>query len=155
MAISARPRGGDWLEDEIKGWKNAGVDVLASLLTKEEENALGLKDEERLSSAASIKFHSFPIADRGVPLSRESAVELIKGLENELARGKKVAIHCRQGLGRSALIAGGILVRGGVSPEEAIKRLSDARNYPVPETAEQASWIGNLAKEVVEVDLRR
>ena len=25
LAIAARPRGGDWLEDEIRDWKNGGI----------------------------------------------------------------------------------------------------------------------------------
>ena len=131
------------------------MDIAASLLTKEEEAALDLKDEQRTSSAAGIAFRSFPIIDRGVPSSRDGAVELIKGLEMELARGKTVAIHCRQALGRSALIAGGLLVRAGESPSEAIKLLSEARSIPVPETVEQSSWISQVSKESLEIDARK
>ncbi len=29
LAIAARPRSGDWLEDEIEGWRSASVDVLS------------------------------------------------------------------------------------------------------------------------------
>ena len=47
IAISARPRGGDWLEDEVKGWKALGVRVDASLLTPDEIAELDLNDEGR------------------------------------------------------------------------------------------------------------
>ena len=33
LAVMPRPRGGDWLEDEIRGLKRFGVDILVSLLT--------------------------------------------------------------------------------------------------------------------------
>jgi hypothetical protein len=37
LAISTRPRGGEWLEDEIRGWHRARVDSVVSLLEKDEE----------------------------------------------------------------------------------------------------------------------
>ena len=35
IAILARPRGGDWLPDEIAAWKNAGISMVVSLLAPE------------------------------------------------------------------------------------------------------------------------
>jgi hypothetical protein len=64
-----RPCGGDWLEDEIQSWRQAGVDVVVSLLTREEQTELNLADEEALCRANGIEFGSFPIVDRGVPSS--------------------------------------------------------------------------------------
>ena len=40
LAIAARPRGGDWLEDEIREWRDSGVDHVVSLLTPPEANDL-------------------------------------------------------------------------------------------------------------------
>jgi hypothetical protein len=37
LAILARPRGGDWLADEVEGWRDAGLEVVVSLLSKGEE----------------------------------------------------------------------------------------------------------------------
>ena len=28
LAVATRPRGGDWLEDEVNGWRRAGLDVV-------------------------------------------------------------------------------------------------------------------------------
>jgi len=36
----ARPRGGDWLQDEILALKRSGISILVSLLTPEEEDEL-------------------------------------------------------------------------------------------------------------------
>ena len=41
LAMAARPRGGDWLEDDLSSWKQAGTDTVLSLLTPEEEEDLG------------------------------------------------------------------------------------------------------------------
>ncbi len=44
VAIVPRPRGGDWLEDEVRAWRAAGIDVVVSLLTDDEVRELGLAD---------------------------------------------------------------------------------------------------------------
>ncbi len=36
LGTMARPRGGEWLEDEVISWKQAGVQGVASGLTHEE-----------------------------------------------------------------------------------------------------------------------
>ena len=45
LAIMPRPRGGDWLEDEIRSLRLEGVDVLVSLLTETEARELELDSE--------------------------------------------------------------------------------------------------------------
>ena len=45
LAIVARPRGGDWLEDEVRALREAGITVLVSMLTAEEGEELGLQAE--------------------------------------------------------------------------------------------------------------
>jgi len=58
LAISARPRGGDWLEDEISGWRTAGVDAVVSLLTPDENEDLQLVSEADLAQARGLRFVS-------------------------------------------------------------------------------------------------
>lgn len=149
LAISARPRGNDWLEEEIKGWRASGVTVVASLLTPEEVQTLGLDEEAKLSKDSGLDLRNFSVEDRSVPMTWSDALDFMHGLEKELLAGKNVAVHCRQGLGRSALVAAGLLVMAGISPELAIKRVSAARGCPVPETAEQSHWVAQLAHEAV------
>src|SRR5712692_5424259 len=97
LAIMPRPRGGDWLEDEIRSWRRSGVDVVVSLLTPDEVADFDLTDEGALCQANDMQYVSFPINDRGVPASRESASVLVARLADFLKAGKNVAIHCRQG----------------------------------------------------------
>ena len=146
--MSARPRGGDWLEDEVKGWRESGVDTVVSLLTPDEVNDLGLDAEATRCEDNGVGFVSFPIADRSVPKSREDTEKLLRSLEKTPAAGKTVAIHCRQGLGRSALIAASLLVLGGCDPELAFERLSEVRGCSVPETIEQRKWVEQFARDV-------
>jgi protein-tyrosine phosphatase len=146
LAIMPRPRGGDWLEDEIQAWCRAGVGVVVSLLTPDEVADLGLAEEETLCRASGIEFFKSPIPDREVPPSSSTVSELLATLRSDLAEGKNVAIHCRQGIGRAALIAISLLVLSGMDPDAAIRSASAARGCSVPETPEQRQWITDFAK---------
>ena len=152
LAISARPRGGDWLEDEVAKWRKSGIDVVTSLLTAEEELELNLEREREICEAAGLRFHSLPITDRSIPESDAEAVRLVEALQSELNGGKTVVIHCRQGIGRAGLVAAALLIERGVDPEEAIRRISEAREVPIPETPAQRRWIDSFA---IAVALRR
>jgi protein-tyrosine phosphatase len=149
LAIMPRPRGGDWLEDEIQSWRRAGVDMVVSLLTREEQSELNLSDEESLCRANSIEFVSFPIVDRGVPSSAETFSEQVIKLAEQLANGRNIAVHCRQGIGRAALVAICLLAVSGIAPTAAIERVGKARGCPVPETSEQRRWIMDFATSLV------
>ena len=147
LAIVARPRGGDWLEDEANGWRRAGIDIVVSLLEEGEAAQLDLVDEAKAAEAGGIQFISFPIPDRGVPPSTPAAISLIAAISNALEAGTNVVVHCRQGVGRSGLIAAGILASSGLDPERAIEVASAARGLAVPETADQRAWILRLTSK--------
>lgn len=147
LAILPRPRGGDWLEDEVRGWRAAGVDVVVSLLTSDEVADLDLAQEGALCEAHGIDFRPFPIVDRSVPASRKATLDFVKKLAKLLAEGKSIGIHCRQGIGRSALIAASLLVLSGIVPEAAFLRVSEGRGCSVPETSEQRQWLMEFAQD--------
>src|SRR4051812_14402523 len=109
LAIMARPRAGDWLDDEIERWRQAGVQIVVSLLEASEVSELGLGREAGACKLLGMEFISFPIPDRSVPASRVKAVELAGYLVTRLREGLPVAIHCRAGIGRSALLAAQML----------------------------------------------
>jgi predicted protein tyrosine phosphatase len=111
LAIVARPRGGDWLEDEVRSWARSGLQVIVSLLTPQETAEFDLTNQGALCRSNGIEFVSFPIPDRGVPSSGEETLRLVRALEGHLAAGTNVGIHCRQGIGRSGLAAACALLR--------------------------------------------
>ena len=141
VSIMARPRGGDWLLDEVKSLREAGVDILVSLLTSEEVGELDLGEEAEYCALQEIIFFTMPIRDRGVPPFSDSTFNFLEQLSKHLLEGKHVALHCRQGLGRAALMAASLLVLAGHSPDQAFKLLSQVRGYDVPETEEQKAWV--------------
>lgn len=143
-----RPRGGDWLEDEIKSLKFSGVDVIISLLESEEIAELDIIDEEKYCRAAEIAYLSFPIRDRKVPASKPETLEFAQNLSNSLKKGKNVVIHCRQGVGRAALIAACVMTVNGFSSDEAFAQIRRARTCEVPDTAEQKDWVKDFAADI-------
>ena len=148
LAVSARPRGGDWLDEELASWRNSGVDEIVSLLTPDEVDNVELHDEGKCSRETGMRFRSFPIVDRWIPESKKNALHLIENLDADLAAGRNVSIHCRQGIGRAGLIAASLLVARGLQPDDAFERIGQARGVAVPETDQQRAWVEALASEL-------
>jgi protein-tyrosine phosphatase len=148
LAIVARPRGGDWLDDEASAWRQAGIDFVLSLLEDDEAAQLGLGDERQAAERQGIGFISFPIPDRGIPASKKAAMSAIGRVSTLLDAGKNVALHCRQSVGRAGLVATAVLVNSGVKAGEAMQIVSSARGVSVPETREQRAWLEQLPSRV-------
>jgi protein-tyrosine phosphatase len=141
LGIMPRPRGGDWLESELRSLAEVGVNAVISLLTPDEVAELELGDEERLCSDCHLRFTSFPIPDRGVPSAISAADETVALILEELSKERAVAIHCRMGIGRSALMAACLLISEGVDVDTALASIGRARGFPVPDTEEQTAWL--------------
>jgi hypothetical protein len=56
LALAARPRGGEWLHDELANWRREGVHSVFSRLTPEEEQDLDLTGEQRETRAYGMGF---------------------------------------------------------------------------------------------------
>jgi protein-tyrosine phosphatase len=148
LAVAPRPRGGDWLADEMAGWRAAGYAAVVSLLTPEEAAEFELGGEADAAKAAGVEFIGFPVPDRGTPGSRDRFRELVNTVAGELTAGRGVVVHCRQGIGRAGLVAAGVLVAAGLDPDAAVERVTAARGRPVPETPAQRRWLDEFAGEL-------
>lgn len=141
LAILPRPRGGDWLEDDVRSWRETEVDVIVSLLTPSEIDELELSRESFWCKTHQIEFCSFPILDCSVPDSMKLAMALISHLDERLSAGQYIAVHCRQGIGRSGLIVAALLIAAGVEFNTAWEAIRVARGCEVPDTNEQREWV--------------
>ncbi|TWB83055.1 dual specificity protein phosphatase-like protein [Nitrospirillum amazonense] len=146
LAIMARPRAGDWLEDEVAAWHAAGVNEVISLLEPAEVSELGLMSEEALCRGLGMAFTSLPIPDRGVPDSRRQVASLARRLSRDVAAGLSVAVHCRAGIGRSSLLAACVMASTGLDASAAFARIAQARGVPVPDTEGQRAWVQSFAE---------
>jgi len=145
IALAARPRGGDWLKEDVADWKRAGIQAVLSLLTPEEQKELELQDEPDEVRKNGLKFSSFPIPDMQVPVTEAKLSEMLDSMTAHLSAGRDVLVHCRQGIGRTGLMAACLLIKSGMSPGAAVESVSAARGLAVPETPEQREWIERYA----------
>jgi len=143
LATMARPYGDAWLPEEMVKLAERGVTDLVSHLTPEENFSLGLSDEAHACAAAGIRFHAFPIEDRGIP-ERPAFDFFLDDLVEVLRRGGFVVVHCRGGIGRSSVTAAALLVRLGMSPGAALKAIRQVRGFPIPDTMEQYDFVMGL-----------
>lgn len=146
LAVASRPRGGDWLDDEMADLERQGVDLIVSCLTPWEEVDLSLEDEPEAAARCGIAFLRIPMEDRGTPSSTAKVDEVVGKIGEQRASGGHVAVHCRQGLGRAPLVVAAALVRSGMQPEDAWSLIAERRSRPVPDTEEQRQWIQSFAE---------
>jgi ADP-ribosylglycohydrolase len=108
--------------------------------------------EPLLAAAAGgreITYRRHPIRDHGVPDSDARMREILAALEDALAEGRCVYLHCRAGIGRTNLVAGCWIANAGGDGASALERLNQlwranrrARTWPsVPETADQVNFV--------------
>ena len=140
LAVVTRPRGGDWLFDELARLRENGIDTLVSCLTPVEETELALDDEADEANRAGLTFIRLPIEDRGLP-PMVLADQIATSLAHRVQAGEHVAVHCRQGLGRAPLVVGTVLVRTGLPPDDAWATIERGRGQPVPDTPAQRAWL--------------
>lgn len=145
LGICARPRGHDWLEDEIKAFAHKDILHLVSLLEETEIRQLGLQQEEYWCQQYHIQYYSFPIIDRGVPSSSIEFMKLSQHLAHLIDQGHTVLIHCRMGIGRSALLAASLLRLTGLNSTQAFHCIQQSRGLHVPDTFEQQQWLDCLS----------
>jgi protein-tyrosine phosphatase len=146
LAIVARPRGEEWLSDDLLALKSSGIDILVSLLEPDEALNLGLGRESELAQQAGIEFISFPIADRATPENRQLFCRLISYLAEALVAGKHIGAHCRGSIGRSTVITASVLIDLGWKAADALRLIEEARGCAVPDTDAQRRWILQFAR---------
>ena len=145
LAIMPKPNADKGLEEDMVHFKNQKVNVLVSLLTKEENFDVGLHHENLLCQKYDIEFISFPILDRSVPneAQTENLKELAQKLAHKINQDEKMIVHCRGGIGRAGMLCAAILIELGTHKNDVIEKISKARGVNIPDTTEQKDWIIN------------
>ena len=141
LSVMAKPVSGEWIEDEFSNISMFGIDRIVSLLESHEVYDLGLEMEKALAEKNGMEFISYPIPDRGLPNSIDDFLRFTKRLYNEAAGGLNTVVHCRAGIGRTGMIAAGVLLHCGFEPIDAFDLISKKRGVAVPDTQEQIDWV--------------
>ena len=106
---------------------------------------LDLTQDGELEPYASLvvpptRYVNRPIRDFSIP-TRESLVTMLDEIDGEIATGGVVYVHCWAGCGRTGVVVGSWLVRHGADPEEALRRVAEARGLGCPQTLEQRAFV--------------
>ena len=141
LAIVIRPRGDEWLEDELLSMKRSGIQTLVSLLERNEALFLGLADERPIADHIGLNFLSHPIPDTQIPPNIPAFRKFVGGLADRLRAGERIGVHCRGSIGRATVTAACALVHLGWTPHAALTAIQAARGCTVPDTQEQEDWI--------------
>ena len=141
LSVMAKPVAGEWIDDEFSGISNYGINRIVSLLERSEAYEVGLKDENIYAEKNQIEFVSYPIPDRGLPESVIEFSKFTKGIYHSAAEGNNIVIHCRVGIGRTGIVAAGVLLHCGFTAVQAFEHISNKRGVSVPDTPEQENWV--------------
>lgn len=125
--------------DCVAAWNAA---VVVTLIEGHELAALGimkLGEEVRLRH---MEWHNWPIQDGLVPdeIFVEAWPARSAMLRDMLARGGRVLIHCKDGLGRAGMVGARLLVEAGLGAGDAIRLVRDVRPGAI-ETEDQEAWV--------------
>ena len=132
-----------WRPDGLADLAEQGISVVVNLHERGH-------DPERLARLGLTEVH-LPVPDFTAPTA-DQLVRGVHAINRGLLAGKRVAVHCAAGLGRTGTLLACYLVSTGLDPETAIARIRAVRPGSV-ETAEQQAAIKAFARRVASGEL--
>ncbi len=149
LGIMPRPSGGAQLNQEICNFKKNGINTIVCLLENKEIDKLGLPLEKSICLENEIDFIHFPIPDFSTPQSEDDYINLVNRIIHKLNLDEKVIIHCHGGIGRSSMIASGVMIKRGIEKHAVFDEISGYREHPVPDMKFQKEWVLNISKKLL------
>jgi ADP-ribosylglycohydrolase len=137
------PRGGETDRSNLDKLLAAGVDCFIDLTEPDETQPYF-----RLLPA-DVEYIRKPIPDHDVPGRNAHMREIQDEIANALLAGRRIYLHCRAGIGRTATAVGCFLIEQGRDGDESLGELNRlwrqserSNSWPeVPQTPEQADYI--------------
>jgi ADP-ribosylglycohydrolase len=135
--------------DRLRRFLEAGVTCFIDLTEPDETPAYEAVLPFETPGGRRVEYLREPIVDHGVPAGRETMARILTMLDGALESGHVVYLHCRAGIGRSAMAAGCWLAERSGGGERALAQLGEvwpqaaqSNHWPrVPETAEQVQFV--------------
>ena len=94
-------------------------------------------------SSQGLSYSGMPIIDMAIPENVHDSFKLVDQMACDMAAGKGVLVHCRQGVGRAGMIAACVLLRLGCAacPAHAIEHIRAHRHKLAVQTARQEQFV--------------
>jgi hypothetical protein len=107
-----------------------------------------LLSDEAAAAGVAVAHRRAPIRDFGVPTHSEMA-GILDAIDDALAAGHVVYVHCWGGVGRTGTVVGCYLARRGLNGDDALRQLAQwwtvmekrGRHPRSPETPEQEAFV--------------
>lgn len=129
--------------DAVAAWDAAAV---VTLMEAHELARVGIAEIGTEVRRRHMEWHHVPIVDVSVPDAAFEAAwpALSARLRSLLARGARVLVHCRGGLGRSGMLVARLLAEDGMDARAAIDAVRTVRPGAI-ETPAQERWVARGA----------
>jgi ADP-ribosyl-[dinitrogen reductase] hydrolase len=135
--------------ERLRSFLAAGVTCFIDLTQAHETTSYEALLPFATPAGRRIEYLRQPIVDHSVPGDQDTMIRILVLLDDALAAGHVVYLHCRAGIGRSATVAGCWLAARHGDAEKALEELqvlwqqaSQSRTWAhIPETEEQADFV--------------
>lgn len=109
--------------------RNWGAVAVVTLLDELELRILGVSDLSNTADWLNLLWFHLPVDSKGIPGQNFELLWSSAGpqLRQLLSEGKKIIVHCKEGIGRSAIIAVRLLIELGTPVEQAIRMVQKVR----------------------------
>ena len=149
----AYPGGHDQIQTRLNmtAFLMAGFDTFFDLTTGHElPSYQPILLEEASLIGRQVTHHRFSISDFGIP-THENMLGILDSIDQILAEGHRLYLHCWGGIGRTGTTVGCYFVRHGLTGKEALEKLArlyetslQSRYHPhSPESSAQVDFILN------------
>lgn len=134
--------------DKLGAFLDAGIRVFVDLTTERDplKPYAAMMREIAEARGLEVDHCRFPIPDLGVP-DPDLMREILDRVEQAIADGTPVYVHCFGGIGRTGTVVGCWLAEHGCSGADAVDRIAEMRagtpdeQIVSPETAEQREMV--------------
>lgn len=115
--------------DKLAKFLDAGIRTFINLTEKRERSPYdrilaALAAQRRIE----VRHVRYSIRDFCTPRNRAQMVRILDTIDNEIAAGRPVYVHCWGGIGRTGTVFGCWLVEQGLSGDQALQRIADLRH---------------------------